>query len=450
MNKNKIVLSTVFWGDEFLKIFSNYCLKSLLLEGNIYSKKFNKESIFLIFTEKKNIEAIKKNKYYLIIKNKIKVVFKVIRIENVNKYEIVTKYQKIILNFCKKKKGIFIHIYPDSILEKNYIKNCLKKINQGYKLILCPGPLINLEDYIYNSGKYTIEKNLHNFYRRFLYYSYTNNIQIYRLEKHYLFKCFHCHIAAADLNGIDTNIKSTLDEDLISKYSNISQIYYSKNKDDIGIISLESILTERGLNYNINIRKELNINDKKYILALLNNKTEYEIRNFFLGNFSTSKNYKLIKLVKKSNKLFYSIINKYLKSLNIKTNKSKKDNMIKFFQYFDIAKFEALLNLNQIKKSKEDLHKINNIITVTENIFKVLHNKKISFYIYFGFVILIFLPIDMQRYLINMLKKYKLSNYDRNSLPVYEYLAFFNYNQVPKIFLLKFYIKTIFKKIKII
>jgi hypothetical protein len=449
MKKNKIVISTVVWGKEYLKIFSNYCLKSLLFSGNVNSKTFNKESIFFIFTERKNLATITKNKYYLILKKIIRIKFKFIKINN-NKYETVTKYQKIILDYCQKEKGIFIHIYPDSILNKNYIKNCLKKINYGYKLILCPGPLINLEDYIYNSGKYSIQENLHNFYKRFLYYSYSNNIHIYKFKKDFLFKCFHCHIAAADLNGINTNISNTLDEDLISKYSNPSQIYYSKNREDIGIVSLESALTERGVNYNINIKKQLKINDKEYILALFKNKNQYEIRNFILCNFSTSKNNNSNKSIIIINQLLYSIIIKYLKNINIKIVTSKKKNMVNFFQYYDHKKFEYYLDLSQIRKKREEMHKIDNINIVTQNIFDVLHNKKNSFYIYIAFVVLMFLPIIVQRNFLNLIKKYKLSKFDANALPIYEYLAFFNYNEVSKIVLLKFYLKTILKKLKII
>jgi hypothetical protein len=353
------------------------------------------------------------------------------------------------LDYCQKEKGIFIHIYPDSILNKDYIKNCLKKINYGYKLILCPGPLINLEDYIYNSGKYSIQESLHNFYKRFLYYSYSNNIQIYKFKKNFLFKCFHCHIAAADLSGINTNISNTLDEDLISKYSNPSQIYYSKNREDIGIVSLESALTERGLNYNINIKKELKINDKEYILALFKNKNQYEIRNFILCNFSTNKKNN-VKLIIKINKILNSIIIKYLKSVNVKTVKSKKKNMLNFFQYYDHKKFEYYLDLNKIRKKREEIHKIDNINIVTQNIFDILHNKKNSFYIYVAFVILMFSPITAQRNVLNLIKKYKFYKFNPKSLPVYEYLAFFNYNEVSKIILLKFYIKTILKKFSII
>ena len=71
------------------------------------------------------------------------------------KYVTLLKYQNKSLEFAKKVKyDLYSFIYPDSVFGENHFNSIIKKINDGYKAVLCPGPLIIFEEFhIWNSSK---------------------------------------------------------------------------------------------------------------------------------------------------------------------------------------------------------------------------------------------------------------------------------------------------------
>ena len=68
--------------------------------------------------------------------------------KNTTKYNILNQSQKKVFEIVNKENFDYLMLfYPDSIFPENYIKNCLRLIENS-DIVLSPGPLIKLENFI--------------------------------------------------------------------------------------------------------------------------------------------------------------------------------------------------------------------------------------------------------------------------------------------------------------
>ena len=139
----KVLLSTTVWGEEYIEIFLEYTIKSLLTKDNLKNKKISNKSEYLIFTKKKYFKSIQNHSNFKNLKKIINVNLKELSFsKNEGKYLSLKNNQNISIKYGYKKHfDYFSFIYPDSIFGENHFKTILEKVEKGAKVVLCPGPL---------------------------------------------------------------------------------------------------------------------------------------------------------------------------------------------------------------------------------------------------------------------------------------------------------------------
>ena len=132
----KLLLSTAVWGEDYLEIFLEYTIKSLLKSKNLLSNKISKKSKYIIYTERKYIPSIKNHNNFKKLNNKIKIIFYHLKNSNSEKkYLSLKTYQNFSINYGYKNKfDYFIFIYPDSVFGENHFSTLLSKVKKGFKL----------------------------------------------------------------------------------------------------------------------------------------------------------------------------------------------------------------------------------------------------------------------------------------------------------------------------
>ena len=146
LNKSKknIVLGCSVWGEGYSSIFLNFCLPSLMTDGNLkYLAKF-RNIILFIQTDKKTEEILNNSKQFKLLKlMKINIIFS--RIDhgltkyfnklNDSKYWHLGMVQSIDLEFCKKYDASYHILMPDSIYSENHFLGVIKKVKKGHHVI---------------------------------------------------------------------------------------------------------------------------------------------------------------------------------------------------------------------------------------------------------------------------------------------------------------------------
>ena len=333
----KLLLSTAVWGEDYLEIFLEYTLKSLLTNSNLLSKNISKKSEYLIFAESNYINIIRRHTNFKKLKKKFKIKFLNLKINNsAEKYSSLKYYQNLSIQYGYKNKfNYYTFIYPDSVFGENHFQSLFLKIKKGHKVVMCPGPLgayekffetfkekeinnINLSDFILH--------NLHPFYKIFLKNDVYSRIKITEdKEKSYqLYKCFDLHPAIISLSIKGLEIKKTYDVDILNnKNIELSDIGYLNHSSEGMIITLESIFCERGkifanpiLNspqhaeyYTQNILDIMKYSDDK--------NPSYSINHHLRGGFIVSK---------KNNKSFSFLLSTNPKKIKMLKNIMKDNN----------------------------------------------------------------------------------------------------------------------------
>ena len=91
----KLLLSTAVWGEDYLEIFLEYTLRSLLTSSNLLNKEISKQSKYIIYAESKYIDSIKNHNNFKKLKKIIKVTFIDLKLNGGDeKYSNLKNYQK--------------------------------------------------------------------------------------------------------------------------------------------------------------------------------------------------------------------------------------------------------------------------------------------------------------------------------------------------------------------
>ena len=364
----KLLLSTAVWGEDYLEIFLEYTLKSLLKSKNLLSNEISKKSKYIIFSERKHLNSIKKHLNIKRLNKKIEIIFCDLNNDNLgNKYLSLKTYQNLAIQYGYKNKfDYFIFIYPDSIFGENHFSTLLTKVKRGFKIIMCPGPLGIYENFftIFKNKEINnknlsafIIKNLHPFYQSFLNNDVNSRLNITEnKEKGYqIYKCLDLHPAIISLSIKDLQIKNTFDEDILNnKNISLSDIDYLNNSNQGIIITLETFNSNRGkISKNYNLKELKNINSDVYdVIKYCNKKnTLYNINHHLKGNYIVSEKRpkKYLNLIfPQSEKL------KHLKTIlrynNVKIN--NKNEIVEQFLEFKKNNFEIKNEFTKILQNE--------------------------------------------------------------------------------------------------
>ena len=364
----KLLLSTAVWGEDYLEIFLEYTIKSLLKSKNILSNEISEKSKYLIYTERKYIRSIKNHNNFKKLNKKIKIVFYDLKSnKSEEKYSSLKTYQNLSINYGYKNKfDYFIFIYPDSIFGENHFSTLLSKVKRGFRVIMCPGPLGIYENFftIFKNKEINnknlsafIIKNLHPFYQSFLNDDVNSRLKITEnKEKGYqIYKCLDLHPAIISLSIKDLRIKNTFDEDILdNKNISLSDIDYLNNSNQGIIITLETFNSNRGkISKNYNLKELKNINSDVYdVIKYCNKKNSlYNINHHLKGNYIVSEKRpkKYLNLIfPQSEKL------KHLKTIlrynNVKIN--NKNEIVEQFLEFKKNNFEIKNEFTKILQNE--------------------------------------------------------------------------------------------------
>ena len=340
----KVFFSSIVWGEEYIYYFLNFTINSLLKKGNLNCEKISKESMYVIYCKKNEAHLIKNNKIIKRLKNKVKLKIVYINIQfDKDKYSNAGYFQKKLFEYAQKNEfEIFMYIYPDSIVSKNYVKFCLERHELKYETVLSPAPLIisedvkkiddlSLLDYIF--------KNLHNFYKSFKIINPRNPICILEIRKNLFFLCKHLNINSIKIskeNKIDKI--NSFDEDILKELEiKKNKIFYTKSNYDLFLVSIESKYSERSIkNQRWNIRKQNIYDIKNYVEKNSNIVTKNNLLNG-IYIFSKIKSKKTVKIIySKFKKKIQLIMNSKKKNKNLK----KQDTQIEFFLKENIKLFK--------------------------------------------------------------------------------------------------------------
>ena len=337
----KLFLSTTVWGYDYLEIFLQFTLKSLATKSNLFNKKNFSKITYLIFSTEKDLLKIENHQNFISLSKKIDIKLKPLKFSSKEtKYKTLLKYQNISLNLAKKNKyDLYSFIYPDSVFGENHFNTIIKKINDGYKAVLCPGPLVIFEEFYkkFNDKNQLINNkilsdlalnNLHSFYKKFKKFSSQNHIKITSDKKksYNIYQSLELHVAILKLNLKNLKIKNSYDEDLlINSNINLDEITYINKCSEVMIISLEHKFSERN-QPNLNISENGNL----FYSKLLNKKIhKINLKNYISGIFVICNNFKkedgYLKKFRRKNSI--DIIN-ILQKLKIRVIKNKEFELL--------------------------------------------------------------------------------------------------------------------------
>ena len=401
--KFKVFFSSIVWGEEYIYYFLKYTINSLLKKGNLNCEKISKNSVYVIYCKKNEAHLIKNNKIIKRLKSKIKLKIEYMNIQfDKDKYLNVGYFQKKLFDYAQNNQfEIFMHIYPDSIVSKNYFKFCLERHELKYEAVLSPAPLIISEDVKKIDDLSLLDniyKNLHNFYQSFKIINPRNPICILETRKNLFLLCKHLNINSIKIfkeNKI--NKINSFDEDILKKLEiKKNKIFYAKSNYDFFLVSIESKYSERSIKNQTPYIVKQNINDINNYLKKNNN--IYEKNNFLNGIYVFSK----IKS-KKRLKIIYS---KFKKKIHLIINFKKKNN--------NLTKQETEFKFFFKKYIK-----------------KIKKNSGLKFYI---FLIYFLLPITLKKIAILYYKKLFINLYMAESKSNFRLIEFYLLNKKITIF----------------
>ncbi len=371
----KILLSTAVWGEDYLEIFLEYTLKSLLKSRNLLNKEISRNSEYLIYTKNEHINAIKNHKNFKLLKKEFKISFFDFKKLNItNKYSSLKIFQNSSIKYGYKNKfEYFSFIYPDSVFGDNHFATLLSKIKKGSKIVMCPGPLGIYENFYKsfknkeinnkNLSEFIIE-NLHPFYKSFIYNSKKSRISIIenKEENYQIYKCLDLHPAIISFSIKNLKVINTIDEDILNNNEILlKDIGYLNFSNEGIIITLESFDSNRAQvlkNHFFKKLKDFNTVDFDIIKYCDKKNLAYHINHHIKGNFivSEKKTKKLEKLLnidpKKEKMLKKILINNFYK---VNMNRSIVEQFIKFKKNNLEIKNELIDKLNKAVNERVEL-----------------------------------------------------------------------------------------------
>lgn len=235
----KSVFYFPIWGDDYIKLFSDFALKCLFNNLNKLDKEILKNSKIEIWTFKKDIPKLKALKNIKLLKKKISIniesidlIYRSLDRSYLNKYQALSILQKIFINSHSHKFEYFWFIYPDFIFSDQMIKN-FYNLKKNYDAYFIPVPQLIEEkvDVAFKAKNFkTDSKNITDLLFKYLHpimkicdvnNSKTNTPSLFLAsdKNSYVLKYFHMHpiVIKSDIGNIEMNNKfyASLDEGLV-------------------------------------------------------------------------------------------------------------------------------------------------------------------------------------------------------------------------------------------
>ena len=248
----KSVFYFPIWGDDYIKLFSDFALKCLYNNLNKIDDSLLRSSKIEIWTFKKDIPKQKALKNIKLLKKKISIniesidlIYNELKKSNLNKYQTLSILQKIFINSHSYKFEYFWFIYPDFVFSNRMISNFFN-IKKKYDAYFIPVPQLIEEEVklIFKDNNFeTNTKNITELLFKFLHpivkicnveNSKTNTPSMFFAsdKNTHVFKYFHMHplVIKSDINNIEMNNEfySSLDEGLVRNL-NEKNIFITKD-----------------------------------------------------------------------------------------------------------------------------------------------------------------------------------------------------------------------------
>ena len=308
----KSVFYFPIWGDDYIKLFSDFALKCLFNNLNKLDKGMLKNSQIEIWTLKKDIPKLKALKHIKLLKKKIQIniesidlIYESLDQSYLNKYQTLSVLQKIFINSHSRKFEYFWFIYPDFIFSDQMIKN-FYDIKKKYDAYFIPVPQLIEEKVEVAFKAKNFEANTKNITDLLFKYlhpivkicdvdnSKTNTPSMFLAsnKNSYALKYFHMHpiVIKSDIGNIAMNNKfhTSLDEGLVKSLDK-KNIFITKDNYFGICISLlkenEYKLPNEKFNSNLTLEwcknhtniTHLTISEKTYFIK--KNKTQYVNKN---------------------------------------------------------------------------------------------------------------------------------------------------------------------------
>jgi len=144
--KNDIKIIFVVWGDDFIKFFDRFVLRSYLAPGNLPYLAKSRTIYVDLWTKKKDIEKISNIRSFLRLKMLSKIKFYDIASVDDSKYGIMNNCHRISIADSNQKNHIICIASPDSVASANVLGFSADKIDQGYRAVCVAGPSATLEN----------------------------------------------------------------------------------------------------------------------------------------------------------------------------------------------------------------------------------------------------------------------------------------------------------------
>jgi hypothetical protein len=134
MNR-KICISNLVYGEIFTKVFLNYHLKSLL--ENLSSCRLPEGSIYLVFTDEKNISELDFHKNVAAVRKFLPLEIVVIdsELKNDMRYHLQSLQMKETIKYCIEKDLLIHQTCADVYYGPNFFQNLIQKISEGFDVI---------------------------------------------------------------------------------------------------------------------------------------------------------------------------------------------------------------------------------------------------------------------------------------------------------------------------
>lgn len=157
----RIIFSLVLWGADYVDNFLNFCLPSMLAEGNLADLPNNVISTVEIRTTPDDQRILQQNRKFQYLEKIINVVFVDIApyVDDANKYSTLSQGQSNCIQTIRSKNkslsgdeyifhyDVIFFLYADFVWAKGAIKNTLKRLAAGYEGVLTPVPPLVLESF---------------------------------------------------------------------------------------------------------------------------------------------------------------------------------------------------------------------------------------------------------------------------------------------------------------
>lgn len=139
---NQYTAVTVVWGS-YIKTFLEYCIPTLLGEGNILF--LSKPITYLIYTTPAGRNKLLSHPNFFQLKQLIKIEIQLITDESSSPLQIMTVCHQHAFNSADQLDTGIFNIMPDCLFSKNVFLNIEKEVSDGYRLISTANLRVNLE-----------------------------------------------------------------------------------------------------------------------------------------------------------------------------------------------------------------------------------------------------------------------------------------------------------------